>query len=233
MTTTLYLIRHGETEWNLNGRWQGHADVPLNDKGLRQARLLAERLLNEGVQFDAIYSSDLTRAYQTAWEVGALLKTAVQLLPALRELDMGNWSGLTRDEIRAQYPKHYGRLEQGEDVPRGVSGETLNGMNKRVVEVIEAMAMRHPDETLAMVSHGGPIRAILQYLIKKNVKAEMPKRHIGNTSITILRYRFYRWQIDSINDTSHLEGPQLEPELLSAPPDDAEQPASKQTEPTP
>ena len=81
MKTTVYLIRHGETDWNLNGRWQGHTDVPLNDIGLQQAKRLAQRLYKERVHFDVLYSSDLTRAYQTAWEIGAVLKVAVELLP--------------------------------------------------------------------------------------------------------------------------------------------------------
>lgn len=99
MKTMLYLIRHGETDWNASHRWQGHADIPLNQRGLRQAQLVAQQLQAEGVQFDAIYSSDLTRAYQTAWQIGALLHLPVQMLPPLREIDVGGveWANPKRD----------------------------------------------------------------------------------------------------------------------------------------
>ncbi len=221
MTTTLYLIRHGETDWNATGRWQGHADVPLNARGLHQARLLASRLQTEGVQFDAIYSSDLKRAFQTAWEVGAALKVAVQLWPPLREIDLGKWSGLTREEIRTNYPDDYARLKAGEDVPRG-GAETSAALRKRVVESVEAMVTQHPAETLALVSHGGPVRSLVSYVIEKYGADVQPNRHIGNTSITVLHCHSYLWEISTYNDTRHLHTDEFD--LVSQPPDDAERP---------
>jgi probable phosphoglycerate mutase len=111
MSSTIYLIRHGETEWNLAGRWQGHADVPLNELGARQAQLVGRRLAREGARFDAIYSSDLARAFQTAWEIGAAVKVPVQLLPPLREIDLGAWSGRTYDEIKQLFPEEVAQVE--------------------------------------------------------------------------------------------------------------------------
>ncbi len=90
--TTFFVIRHGETDWNLNGRWQGHADVPLNQVGRVQARRLADRLLRDGARIDAIYSSDLKRAWETARAVAAALDLAPRLDPSLREIDVGSWS---------------------------------------------------------------------------------------------------------------------------------------------
>lgn len=146
--TTVYLIRHGETDWNMQGRWQGHVDVPLNEIGYRQARLLANRLARDGVRFEAIYSSDLARAYQTAWEIGTVLKVPVQLLPALREIDTGRWSGLTTDEVRTQFPDEWEQIMQGHDLPRG-GGETIAALQRRVV-----MAVRGDGRT-ASWSHTG------------------------------------------------------------------------------
>ncbi|PDW02906.1 histidine phosphatase family protein [Candidatus Viridilinea mediisalina] len=223
MTTTVYLIRHGETDWNMIGRWQGHTDVPLNEIGFRQARLVAQRLATEGVQFDAIYSSDLTRAYQTAWEVGAAVKVAVQLLPNLREIDLGTWSGLTYDEIRAAYPTEIALIEQGQDIPRG-GAETVSALRKRVVEAVGALAHHHRGATLGLITHGGCIRMLLAHADNYTGNNFKHFPHIGNTSVSVVRIKGAAWQIELVNDMSHLEAV-AEPGLASAPPDDAERPA--------
>jgi broad specificity phosphatase PhoE len=222
MTTTVYLIRHGETDWNMEGRWQGHADVPLNAIGRRQAALLARRLQTNSVRFDAIYSSDLARAYQTAWELGAAVRVAVQLLPPLREIDLGAWSGLTYEEIREHFPTEAALIAQGQDIPRG-GGETLSALRKRVVEAVDAICAHHDGETLALVTHGGCIRMLLAHAESFNGDGFERFPHIGNTSISVLSIAADRWQAQSINDMSHLED-EHEPDLVSAPPDDAEQP---------
>lgn len=223
MTTTVYLIRHGETDWNLAGRWQGHADVPLNAVGLRQAQLVAAHLAREGARFDAIYSSDLARAYQTAWEIGAAVKVAVQLLPSLREIDLGTWSGLTYDEIRSTHPTEIALLEQGQDVPRG-GAESLGALRRRVVEAVDALAHHHRDATLALVTHGGCIRMLLAHAESFHGDGFRRFPHIGNTSISVVRIGAGRWESAQINAMGHLED-EHDPELVSAPPDDAERPA--------
>lgn len=225
MPTTIYLIRHGETEWNLVGRWQGHADVPLNELGRRQARLLGQRLAREGVRFDAIYSSDLARAFQTAWEIGAAVRVPVQLLPPLREIDLGAWSGHTYDEIKVKFPTEVALLEAGQDIPRG-GGESIGMLRKRVVRAVEAIIAHHPNETLALVTHGGCIRALLSHAVRDSeTDAWRQFPHIGNTSISILRVDGDCWEIALVNDMAHLKDSR-DPELVSTPPDDAEQPQS-------
>lgn len=225
MFTTVYLIRHGETDWNLTGRWQGHADVPLNELGLRQARILGRRLAREGPRFDAVYSSDLARAFQTAWELGAAVKVPVQLLPPLREIDLGAWSGLTHDEIKERFPTEVELLRRGQDIPRG-GGESMYALQKRVVEAVDAIANHHRGQTLALVTHGGCVRALLAHadsLGAGDAFARFP--HIGNTSITVMRVGPGAWEVLSVNDMAHLEA-EHEPDLVSAPPDDAERPQS-------
>ncbi|MEI6777731.1 MAG: histidine phosphatase family protein [Chloroflexales bacterium] len=223
MTSTIYLIRHGETDWNLAGRWQGHADVPLNDLGLRQARLLAQRIQSEQISFDAIYSSDLARAYQTAWELGAAVRVPVQLYPPLREIDLGTWSGMHYDEIRERFPIEAKLLEQGQDIPRG-GGETLFALRRRVVEALEAIIAHRDGETIALVTHGGCIRMLLAHAESFHGDGFVRFPHIGNTSISTLRCAPGDWETLSINDMRHLEASD-EVDLASSPPDDAEQPA--------
>lgn len=222
MVTTVYLIRHGETDWNRDGRWQGFADVPLNERGRLQSALVAQRIFVDGIRFDALYCSDLTRAYQTAWEIGSAIRVPVQLLPPLREIDLGTWSGLTSAELRARYPVEMALLDQGQDVPRG-GGETLWALRRRVVEAVDAMVAQHPGETLGLVTHGGPIRMLLSQA--NNYDADvMPQAHqIINTSITVMRCDDGTWLIESINDCAHLMRDPNE-QLISSPVDDADQP---------
>jgi len=105
--TTIYLARHGESDWNVERRWQGHADRPLTDRGRGQAQDLAARLAR--VHLDAVYSSDLRRAWETAEAVASAKGLDVIRLPELREVDVGSWSGLTRDECEARFPEAFAR----------------------------------------------------------------------------------------------------------------------------
>lgn len=154
--TTVYLARHGQSDWNAAGRWQGHADRPLTALGLRQAADLAEALA--AVTLDAVYSSDLRRARETAEAVAEPRGLAVVVLPELREVDVGSWSGLTRAEAKERFPREFRRWADGghgwED------GETYERMAERVVEAVLSIAAGHDGGTLLVVAHGGPIRAL-------------------------------------------------------------------------
>ena len=157
-TTRILLARHGETEWNRLGRWQGHADPPLNETGRAQATALARELGGDGVA--AIYASDLRRASETARIVGDRLGLPVTQDPALREIDVGSWSGLTRDEVRERYPEGFARWLAGEI---GHDGESRDELAERVVPAVESIAERHPGELVLVVTHGGAIRALRRH----------------------------------------------------------------------
>jgi broad specificity phosphatase PhoE len=156
--TRILLARHGETDWNHIGRWQGHADPPLNELGRRQAVELAERLSQDGIS--AIYSSDLWRASETARVVGERLGLPVVEDAALREIDVGSWSGLTRDEVAERFPDGFARWQEGEI---GHDGETREELTERVVGAVEGVANAHPGETVLVVTHGGAIRALRRH----------------------------------------------------------------------
>jgi probable phosphoglycerate mutase len=223
--TVFYLIRHGETDWNLSGRWQGHTDVPLNALGRAQARRLAERLRHEPARPGAIYSSDLLRAWETAETIGAALGITPRPLPALREIDVGAWSGLNRAEVLERDRDLSERLESGEDVPRGGSGERFADLYARVVAAVDQLAAAHPDGRLVLVTHGGPVRALLLHGARDKRDA-LPRRfHIGNTSVSLLIGGRAGWDLGMVNDMSHLEDGAQAPDMMSAPPDDAERPA--------
>jgi 2,3-bisphosphoglycerate-dependent phosphoglycerate mutase len=154
--TTVLLARHGESDWNRAKRWQGHADRPLTDLGRLQAEELAERLAD--TELDAVYSSDLRRAVDTAEAVARRRGLAVRTMRDLREVDVGAWSGLTRAEAEAQFPEGYARwIEGGEGWH---DGETYEQLRIRVVKAIRSIAENHPDGRVLVVAHGGTIRAI-------------------------------------------------------------------------
>lgn len=157
-TTRILLARHGETEWNRLGRWQGHADPPLNDTGRQQAETLAAQLDDDGIA--SVYSSDLRRASETAGIVADRLGLTVTEEPALREIDVGSWSGLTREEVRERYPEGFARWLAG-DI--GHDGETREQLADRVVGAVERIARAHPDEHVLVVTHGGAIRALRRH----------------------------------------------------------------------
>jgi broad specificity phosphatase PhoE len=140
--TTLLLVRHGETDWNAEGRLQGHSDRPLNDHGRRQAKDLADRLAGESI--DAIYASDLARAKETAEIVGQRLGLPVVVDADLREKNWGNWEGLTGDErLNVEYV-----------------GETTEEHRERMLRAVERIRERHPDQRIVVVTHGGSLRRI-------------------------------------------------------------------------
>jgi 2,3-bisphosphoglycerate-dependent phosphoglycerate mutase len=156
--TRLLLARHGETEWNRTGRFQGHADPPLSEIGRRQAADLAEALAADGI--GAIYTSDLLRASETAEVVATRLGLGVVEDSGLREIDVGSWSGLTRDEIAARFPDGFERWQRGE---LGHDGETREQLTDRVVAAVERIARAHAGETVLVVTHGGAIRALRRH----------------------------------------------------------------------
>jgi broad specificity phosphatase PhoE len=223
MPTTFYIIRHGETDWNLHGRWQGHTDIPLNEDGRTQSRRLAARLSAERVRFDALYSSDLQRAWETAAAVGAALDLVPRPLPALREIDVGSWGGLTAAEVQAQDGETYARFRSGEDVLRG-GGERFLDLYTRVVAAVEQLSEQQPGRTLALFTHGGAVRALLMHAARDKVGLDLHHVHIGNTSISVLIGDRSGWELGVINDMAHLATSPQAPDIMSTPPDDAEQP---------
>jgi broad specificity phosphatase PhoE len=165
--TTLLLARHGETDWNHARRWQGHADRPLTDRGRAQAADLAERLAD--IPLDAVYSSDLRRARETAEAVAHAQGLEVVELPELREVDVGSWQGLTREEAEARFPEGFLRWRAGST--GWDDGETYGEMSTRVLASVNSIANAHEGGRVLVVTHGGPIRAIHGAALGMDVEA--------------------------------------------------------------
>ncbi len=157
--TRLCLVRHGQTDWNVQGRWQGNSDQPLNSVGLAQAAQVASEL--GGQYFAAIYSSDLLRARVTAQIIAHNLNLPVLIEPCLREINMGEWEGKLGVDIPALYPCEWAnRLRYPcESHPPG--GESLIDLSKRVVDVIIELSRNYPDAPILIVSHGLALAVLL------------------------------------------------------------------------
>ncbi len=156
--THLYLIRHGETDWNVEGRWQGQADVPLNAKGREQAAHIACTLAEVGLK--AIYSSDLTRARETAQALAESTGVTLHYDPRLREIHQGEWQGMLVTEIQARYGEAFQRRLENPLAVAPPGGETVEQVRNRVVSAIESILARYPSERVAIVSHGFALAVI-------------------------------------------------------------------------
>lgn len=181
MTTRVLCIRHGETDWNAMGRWQGHAPVPLNATGLAQSVALGRYLASNGLAIDALYSSDLRRAMQTAQAIGDALGVPVRPEPRLRELDLGAWQGLTRQEAELWDAERYAAYRTA--WPRGSTpyGESRVDLQIRARAAFDELAARHAGQTIALVSHGGTIGVLIESLV-----GPIERPSLSNTSITVV-----------------------------------------------
>jgi probable phosphoglycerate mutase len=154
----IWLIRHAESEWNAQGRWQGQRDPALSERGRAQARHLATSLARAGIE--AIVASDLARAHETAAIVGGAIGAPVRLDPRLRERDLGHWSGLTSIEIAARWPVDLARLRARDlDLQPG-GGETLRALHARVAAFVAGLARSPGDGAIALITHAGVLRAL-------------------------------------------------------------------------
>jgi len=154
--TTLLLVRHGETDWNRDGRWQGGSDTRLNDLGREQARALADEL--DG-NIDVVYSSDLARARETADIVAAKLGLEVRVDPRLRERSFGSWEGLTTLEIEERFTDSHRRWQAGEGAGAD-DAEPFEDFFARVTGFLADVLRLHPRQEVLVISHGGSIRVI-------------------------------------------------------------------------
>ena len=201
--TRILLVRHGETAENASGVFQGQAGRGLNEVGRAQAERLRERLAP--LPIDAFYASDLQRARETA----AILRGAedgIVLDRALREVDVGDWTGLTYVEVEERFPEEFAAWRDGLDVRRG-GGETYAELAARVRGALERIADDHPGQRLCVVSHGAAIKSVVASLLELGDAGRRALGPIGNTAVTARERRRGGFRIDVLNDAAHLGDP--------------------------
>ncbi len=154
----MWIARHAESTWNVEGRWQGQGDPPLSGRGETQAHALGERLARRGVH--ALVSSDLARAAQTALIAGRRLGVAPCFDPRLRERDVGAWSGLAHAEIANRFPDEFACMRAGDPDLRPGGGESFRELQARVRAALAEIALREDAEGIAVITHLGVIRVL-------------------------------------------------------------------------
>ncbi|MFO0685754.1 MAG: histidine phosphatase family protein [Sandaracinus sp.] len=208
--TEIVLLRHAETEWNAEGRWQGQSDVALSAKGRAEVRAVAERLAGE--RFDRIVSSDLSRAADTARGVAA--GRPIELDPGLREMHLGSWCGLLHRDVALRYPDQLRALQNAEDVRIGGDGETVFELAARVTGVVGRLARETPDGRVLVVTHGGVVRALLLDLLALSGRTR-PLFGARNTALTRIDVDANgAGQLVFYNDATHVTHDPLDGEEL-------------------
>ncbi|OGX40244.1 MAG: hypothetical protein A3C53_01505, partial [Omnitrophica WOR_2 bacterium RIFCSPHIGHO2_02_FULL_68_15] len=200
-----YLIRHGESTWNAQGRVQGWGDARLSAKGVAQAQAVARRLRR--VPLQRLYTSPLARAAQTAAAIGARAHLPIHPVADFREVGLGVWEGVPVKRLRTRYPALYRKWLTAPSKTRIPDGEGIPAFQRRVLAAFRGVL----EETLsggsvAIVTHGGVIRAILAHVLGIPFDPLMRGISLGNTSITRLAHTRHRLAITMLNDTSHLNG---------------------------
>jgi len=210
LTTTILLIRHGQTDYNLARRWQGHLDIPLNDTGRRQAHLLAIRLSKVPIQ--AVYTSDLARARETAELVAQLHDLAPIANIAFRERYAGQFQGLTFEELTNNHAETWRRVRLENATPPG--GESLFQVAERAIPAYQAIVEGHKDQYVVIVSHGGTLNLLIAFIL--GLPWGQPARISlrGNTGLSIIEVDESGSRLTTLNDTNHL-GREDEPGLGS------------------
>lgn len=197
----IYLLRHGQSEWNLLGKVQGQSDIELNDKGIEQAQKAAKVFLDK--EIDAIYSSDLKRAYQTAEIVGDKLNLKVNTLCGIREMNFGTWEGLPIETIEKDHIDHYKLWRTEPHEITFVDGENLKIVQARALADVKKIMSETSNKNILLVSHGTAIKALILGLLDIDI-SKYNKMAMGNTGISIIEFRDFSAVLTLLNDTNHL-----------------------------
>jgi probable phosphoglycerate mutase len=197
-----YLVRHGETEWNAENRFCGRTDVPLSEAGRRQAKSLAERL--KPIPFEALYSSPLARALETACLISESSGLEPILDERLVELDYGQWEGRTLAEIMKNHPEAFQAWDANPAQVAPPGGESGLEAQQRVVSFLVSLVARHPQGHVLVVLHKTVCRLAICHALGMPPSEYRRRLIVDNAALSIIRARPYDWQLITFNDTSHL-----------------------------
>jgi glucosyl-3-phosphoglycerate phosphatase len=198
MVQRIFIVRHGETDYNAQHRWQGQINVPLNALGLAQAEKLGTHFAD--IELDAIISSDLERAYQTAFAIARLKGIQIVKDARLREMALGDFEGLTRPELDAKFAQEVINWYASDDFAPP-NGESRMQTQARILAAWQEIVTYDEYETILLLSHGGTMRQ----LMKKLIPSQMEGIRFGNTSISLLEKHNDEWHGVFLSKTPHLE----------------------------
>lgn len=199
----IYITRHGETEWNKEGRMQGWKDSDLSEKGIENAKKLGERLKH--VDFDCIYCSPLGRAVDTAKYIRQDKKTEIVLFDSLKEMGFGKWEGVEQEQIMELYPTEHFNFWNKPHLYNPIEGESFDGLFERVKDVLNQIIGNSAGENVLIVSHAVVIKAIYAIIKKYPLEELWKPPFLQGTSLTIIEVEDNKTNIILEADTSHLE----------------------------
>lgn len=202
MMTSIYLVRHGQTAWNREEIFRGRTDVPLDETGLKQAELAGEYF--KGMAICGIYTSPLSRAWQTAEKIARFHHLSVQPLDGIIDMSFGDWEGHAHQEIKRKDGEVYQQWRENPDLARLPGGETLDEVRLRTMAALEEVIRKHPGEILVLVSH----RVVNKVLICAVLG--MDNSHFWQisqdpTAINLIQYKNGRYILSLMNETCHLK----------------------------
>jgi len=212
--TTVFFIRHGQTLWNKEFKYQGHSNTELSAEGLEQAERVARRLKRE--PFSAIYCSDLSRAIVTAEKVAQYHSLPVMPMNEFREVCFGDWEGLKYDQIYAGWSAEIETFFRSPSKVEIPGGESFGDVKQRTDRALELLRKRHDGECIAVVTHGGAIRTILCSALGIHLDSLWCFRQ-DNTAVNIVEYEERHNIIRLVNDVNHIyDWESLDPVRLPA-----------------
>lgn len=197
----LYLVRHGESEWNILSKVQGQSNTNLTSVGREQAKKVAKRLVEEKI--DIIFSSDLNRALDTARIIGKTFGLEVNTFEELREIKFGIWEGLTTQEIVDKYTKEHLIWMKEPHNLNLPEAEKLIDLQERLLRIVNTIMKDNKDKNILIVSHGASIKALILGILGIDISF-YNKLTISNTSLSIIEYRDYSPVLRVLNDANHL-----------------------------
>ena len=207
--TRFCLVRHGETDWNVARRLQGHTDIPLNQHGIVQAMQMAKALKAIDLQFDVLYSSDLQRAANTAVAIEERFGTKAIIDQQLRERHLGALQGLTTEEGPHLKPDLWA-IHMSRNLDHSLEGgESIKQFAIRIHTALENIRIQHAGKTILLVSHGGALDMMYRLASSQSLESEKAVA-VPNASLNWISHNGSSWQVDKWADISHLENAALD-----------------------
>ena len=203
----IYFVRHGQTVWNVEKRFQGLSDSPLTELGITQAKLLGEKL--KDIKFDKFYSTSLKRANDTANYIKGNREQEVEIFDDFVEISMGDMEGIQQEEFKKLYPEQVKNFffNQLEYDPSSFGGESFLEVRERVAKGLDKFIDLNKDyERVLVVSHGATLKTLLHYISGKDISTLSDEVIPKNTSYTIVKYENGKFEIIDFSNVSHLEG---------------------------
>ena len=200
--TSIYLVRHGQTAWNREEIFRGRTDVPLDETGLKQAELAGEYL--KEVKIDAIYSSPLSRALETAEKIARFHNLKVQPLEGIIDMSFGNWEGHAHQEIKKNDSETYRRWREEPHLVRLPGGESLDDVRVRSMAALEEVIRKHPGKALILVSHRVVNKVLICGILGLD-NSHFWQISQDPTAINLIQYRNGKYILSLMNETCHLK----------------------------